>query len=508
MASSKRLGFFWGEEKISVVEFEKNTPVQVVSAPLGARSNTSSPFSSSLTEEIQITAILQKMLKDNHISGGSFYVSLPMKDIILRSFIIPFLKPDVIQDAIKFEAKKYMPFDIQDLAFVYHTIPFLEGQTKRLQVIFFAVRKEVLARYGRIFKQVNAEVSYGEPYMVSLTKALLFRKEIKSGDHLAFLILDKNSGRICFIDKGIPQFIREFSISSTPQAEAQDPTETLNSKIVDEVGNSFDFYARQFSGDRIEQMMVASDFIQGDLISLLETELKIKLTKFSPTITTAKHGQSNDMDAIYAMGACVNPPMDSLSGFNFLKENKSKPFLQSSSLESLVVYKEILYVFIACLLVLAGAYFFYQMQLKATQKQCDQLTAQEGAFLNQPLGSINDETLANSAKLLAFKDIRMKSDMTYIILRVASHLPQGVLLNDLNIKYEQSDSVNAHVTIDMTGDVFRDDPDEQIAVVNKVFSSFRYDKDLSRFITSVNLDSLKREEFKGQQVTGFTIRCS
>ena len=216
MASSKRIGFFWGEERVTIVEFEKNAPLQVVVSPLGSKTNTSSPFSSNLTEEIQITVILKKMLQDNHITGGTFCVSLPMKEIILRSFVIPYVKPDDIQNAIKFEAKKYMPFDIQDLSFVYYTIPFAENQTKRIQVIFFAARKEVLARYERIFKQVNMVVSYCEPYIVSLTKALLFRKEINPADHLAFLILDKNIGRICFIDKGIPQFIREFPISPSP----------------------------------------------------------------------------------------------------------------------------------------------------------------------------------------------------------------------------------------------------------------------------------------------------
>ena len=137
-----------------------------------------------------------------------------MKEVILRSFSIPFVKPDEMHSAVKFEAKKYMPFDIQDLSFVFYTVPFTEGANKRLQVIFFAARKEVLARYERIFKQVNAMVSYCEPYMVSLTKSLLFRKEIKPTDHLAFLVLDKNLGRICFIDQGIPQFIREFSMST------------------------------------------------------------------------------------------------------------------------------------------------------------------------------------------------------------------------------------------------------------------------------------------------------
>ena len=96
------------------------------------------------------------MLQDNQITGAPFYVSLPMKEIILRSFVIPFVKREDIQNAIKFEAKKYLPIDIQDLSFVFYTIPFTENKIKRLQVIFFAVRKEVLDRYERIFKQVNA----------------------------------------------------------------------------------------------------------------------------------------------------------------------------------------------------------------------------------------------------------------------------------------------------------------------------------------------------------------
>jgi len=508
MASSKRIGFFWGEEKITVVEFEKNTPLQVASLPLGSKTNASSPFSSNLTEEIQITAILQKMLKDNHIAGGSFYVSLPTKDIILRSFIIPFVRPDEIQTAIKFEAKKYMPFDIQDLSFVFHTIPFAEGQSKRLQVIFFAVRKEVLARYDRIFKQVNAEVSYCEPYMVSLSKALLFRKEVKSTDQFAFLILEQNLGRICFIDQGIPQFIREFSVGASSQSEeATDSKEDLNSRIVNEVANSFDFYSRQFSGEHIEQMLVSSNLVQNDLMNLLETELKVKLKKFSPVIVGAR-GQNDDMDAIYAMGACVAPPIGSLSGFNFIGRNKSKSSFQSGPVIDFIAYKDIIYVLFICLAVLAGVYFFFQTKLQTVQKQYNALVAQEGAFSSELIDGIQTESQQNIDKLAQYKDIRMKSEMTFIILRMASHLPEGVLLNNLNIRYDSNDSVNAHVSIDMRGDVSAEDADGQIGVVNKVFSAFKYDKELSRFITNVNLDSLNREQFKGRQVTGFSIHCS
>ena len=100
MVSSKRIGFFLGEEKITLVEFEKNVPLHVISSPLDSKTNVSSPFTSNLAEEIQITAIFKKMLQDNRITDGPFYVSLPMKEIILRSFVIPFVKQEDVQNVI------------------------------------------------------------------------------------------------------------------------------------------------------------------------------------------------------------------------------------------------------------------------------------------------------------------------------------------------------------------------------------------------------------------------
>jgi Tfp pilus assembly PilM family ATPase len=509
MATSKKLGFYWGEEKITVVEFEKNAPLQVVNLPIGSKTNAASPFNSNLTEEIQITAVLQKMLQDNQISDTPFYVSLPMKEIILRSFILPLLKTDVLEDAVKFEAKKYMPFDVEDLSYVFYTVPFVEGQVKRQQVIFFAARKEVLARYERIFKQVNAEVSYCEPYMVSLTKALLYRKDIKPTDHFAFLVIDKNVGRICFIDQGIPQFIREFPIISPLQQEgAQGSVEILNTKIVNEVGNSFDFYARQFNGERIEQMLITSDFVQAGLLDQLESELKVKITKFTPVVNTGMRGQSSDMDAIYALGACVAPPIESLSGFNFLGDHKPKFSLMASLSLALKLYRDILYVFLICLGVLAFFFLFYQMQSGAAQKQYDLLSSQQRTFSNKPVDTITNETQGQMSKLQKYRDIRLHSEISIIILRVASHLPEGAVLNTLDIKYESGDSVKSHVDIEMKGDIFKEDPDEQLAAVNKVFSDLKQDKVLSRFIDKVNLGTLTRELFDNKQVTGFNIHCS
>jgi len=509
MASTKRIGFFWGEEKITIVDFDKNLPLKVVSSPLGSKTGTPSPFSSNLTEEIQITAILQKMLQDHQIKGVAFYVSLPMKEIILRSFIIPMVKDEEIQSAIKFEAKKYMPFDIQDLTFVFHTIPFSENQTKRLQVIFFAARKEVLARYDRIFKQVNAEVAYCEPYMVSLTKSLLFKKEIKTTDHLAFLILEKTLGRICFIDEGIPQFIREFPLASpTTPEEAPESSESLNLKIVNEVGNSFDFYARQFNGERIEQMLVSSEFVQKDLLNVLETELKVKIKKISPVISSGGGVQSSDMDAVFAMGACVTPSLECLSEFNFLGQKTSKSKYKSIISLGLKSYKDIIILMVLCAACLLGEFGYFQFQIKGTESNYHMVSAKEGDFLSEPTDSVQSDVSQNTDLLNKYKGIRTKSDVSLILLKIASHLPIGAKLTDLTIKYDDTDSNKAKINIEMSGTVYKDDPNDEIVVANHIYSELKADTQLIKIVDKVELISLNSENNNGKLITNFTIHCS
>jgi hypothetical protein len=97
--------------------------------------------------------------------------------------------------------------------------------------------------------------------------------------------------------------------------------------------------------------------------------------------------------------------------------------------------------------------------------------------------------------------------MVLILLKVASHLPQGAMLKELTIKYNQSDPNDAHVTIDMSGDVYEEDPNEEIKVVDQIFSDIKKDKELAKFFKDVTV-SLNLEESGGRQVAGFNIHCS
>lgn len=505
MASS-RIGFCWGEEKLTLVEFGKNSPLKVITAPLAPRGNVSQ-FTSNLSEEIQITGMVQSMMKDNRIASKSIYVSLSMKEIILRTFVIPFVKPEDVSNAVKFEARKYLPMDIQEVDFVFHVVPVTENKIKRLQIILFATRKETMARYHRIFKQVNTSVAYCEPWVVSLTKVLLFKKEINTQNHIAFLSLYKNSGSICFIDEGIPQFIREFSVAADFSDESSlIPVDALRAKIINEVENSLDFYARQFNREKIEQLLVSGEEIGDELFSSLEGELKIKLRKIAPAVTLGASGQSNDMDALCAMGACVAPSTTPLAEFNFIQQEVSKSKLETELVRAYKQYKEILVVLGLCVMALGGIFLLLQAQLKATQLQYNQMSSSLAAFANTSINDIQSQTQDSTDKLAAYKNIRTKSNMVLMVLKIASHLPRGAMLTGLKIEY-LGDPGSEHISIDIDGTVSVDDPNVQIAMINQIFLDFKNDKELAALVPNVKLISLKRTDINNKPITSFTIHC-
>jgi hypothetical protein len=142
--------------------------------------------------------------------------------------------------------------------------------------------------------------------------------------------------------------------------------------------------------------------------------------------------------------------------------------------------------------------------LQSSNKEYKQILFQEGVAASQASDSIQADLTGNVDLLTKYKQIKTRSDVAFIVLRIASHLPKGALLNQIHI--DSSDPI--HVIVDMQGDVYQENAEARIAVINGVSASIKNDLKLNRFFKHVDLVSLNQETIEGRQVTGFTIRCS
>ena len=119
---------------------------------------------------IGLLDILQKTVRNKGFSTTETYLSLPSKDILIRWFLIPWMKTSEIQAVVSFEAKKYIPFDIEETAYTYYPTTVTKDGGRQIGILFVAIRKNTIEKYINILIQAGLNIVYSEPGAMSLDR--------------------------------------------------------------------------------------------------------------------------------------------------------------------------------------------------------------------------------------------------------------------------------------------------------------------------------------------------
>jgi Tfp pilus assembly PilM family ATPase len=147
-------------------------------------------------EEIQLTppqnhhdnivAALRKGLSKLKAKPEGVYSVLASSDSIIRYFDIPPLPKSEQAQAIKFEAKKYIPFKIDEIVSDFKTLS-MPGPKKTIAVFFMAAAKDKINSQVDIFKRAETEVVGIDIVPYTLMRMLLLGKKIHAKDNVAIL---------------------------------------------------------------------------------------------------------------------------------------------------------------------------------------------------------------------------------------------------------------------------------------------------------------------------------
>ncbi len=123
MAEEKQLGIFWDDDALYFTatlgtDLEKTFRIPIEEESGGTiKDGPLSPGGMALISAIQST------LQKEKIPSSVVNLSLPAKEIIFRSFVIPWMQQHELTSVVEFEASKYIPFSLDELSFSFHPIP-------------------------------------------------------------------------------------------------------------------------------------------------------------------------------------------------------------------------------------------------------------------------------------------------------------------------------------------------------------------------------------------------
>ncbi len=514
MASVRQeLGIYWDTEGLFCVETQAAVAVKTFFIPFPVNIQTPGEKKYSGTSA-DLGSLILKAFHEHNIRPATVNVCLPTKDIIFRSFIIPWMQNHEIKNVVHFEASKYIPFPLKDLAYCFYPIFFKANDLRRIRVIFAAIKKDILEYYIQSFMETKLDVNVIEPAPLSLTRIFVLKNLIASEQTFAVLQYQGREGKIIIVDQGVPQFVREFRLDSQQNVESQ---QSLTHFLANEVTISMEYVNRQ-NNLRIEQLVFVSSTLSQEIVLNLEQELELPVIALSSETVFEKMGVS-DVGYLQAYGAALTSTV-SIPAELFLFSKKAgqtgKP--QQAQSAQLFNYKSITKTLIFCAMFLLMNFFLsYQFQSQDRQTLLS-LKQKLGASEASSMDTLKADDVVLQKKLDYFNNLRIKTEASHVLTAIPNLLTKGTWLKTLTISYKnlqdgKKQDKNSPVLsaetlmVDLEGYNYSENQEKQFSLVNLFLKNLKEDTYFSKRFEKIQIETIRAQKLEGQNVTAFKIQC-
>lgn len=213
---NKVLGIDIGTAGIKIVEIEhKDNKFELINYGL-SQADLKSGFKTSDLSPQEIGLLIKKILKKMDTSTKKTIMSLPLPLSFSVLIEMPAMGQNELTAAIPYEAKKYIPVPIDDVALDWLVVdesypqpsdPMIKGKTqvdnkKKVQVLLVAVPSETIKKYTQVAKSAGLQLQTLEIESFAMARSLV------SNDPKAYLVVDfgTKGTNVVIIEKGDVRF--------------------------------------------------------------------------------------------------------------------------------------------------------------------------------------------------------------------------------------------------------------------------------------------------------------
>jgi type IV pilus assembly protein PilM len=149
-----------------------------------------------------------------------FGVSLGVSgsDVIVKQISLPLMDEDEVASALRFEARKHLPFDPQGMVIDYQILGRYHSE-KRLDVLLAAVSQDHLARHLAVLKALGIDADIVDAAPLALTNALVHRADVDRDAHV-LLDIGHTASHLTLFQRGEPYFSRRLEFGGRHLTES------------------------------------------------------------------------------------------------------------------------------------------------------------------------------------------------------------------------------------------------------------------------------------------------
>lgn len=210
-------------------------------------------FSKTVSREISKKNVtpetIRELFLNEDIKETAVTATIPEESVMLRRFVMPLIPQKQRNAAVRFEAKRHIPFNIEEIISGYYIIR--EDRIRNtMDVLFVAAKKDDVDSVLILLQNAGLIVEKIEPASLALIKTLILTGNLaESSPPVAILhFFSKTDGQVIIVENGIPYLKREISFTSKEFK--------LEEQVLNEIRLSLSYYKREFSEKNIAKVII------------------------------------------------------------------------------------------------------------------------------------------------------------------------------------------------------------------------------------------------------------
>ena len=444
-----------------------------------------------------IGAEIGEILTQLNIEKGSYvYLTLPEKDVILRSFILPWMSRKEIESGISFEIEKYVPFKIEELVWDYSYKRFVKK--KKIIISFLAIKKRQFEQIEKIISSQDLKLSLIEPHFFSLFRLIKNRKEYLKFKCLAIFDFTSLDCSFTFFFEEFALFNHSFSLRDlVPDLDLS--SKAIKAKVSEEIRFSLQYFRREFNIFSLDKLVIIAkekSFDQ-EFFSSLREDLEIDMDViFLKELTSA---QIEDVEKVEAYAATQ---IDSFP-VKFTPIRKEKEGFLFTTITTVKIEKTLLKFFLIQTLV--GVFFltlitvFFQMKtnkLAIEAKEKERRIA-SSSFKGKSIKSLK-KILEERRKSLEEINKISPQEVSFLFEDIEKNIPEGMWLESLRVNFEEGRG-------SISGYIYLDNYFNEKEKIEEFISRLSESSKIGKLFPHIKVSERKRRKIRDFEVTYFEI---
>jgi type IV pilus assembly protein PilM len=285
-----------------------------------------------LMDSVTIIDTIRELINTSKVKTKDIVTSISGHSVIVKKITLPYMTDAELEESIKWEAERYIPFDINDVNIDFQTFGSNPENPEVMDIVLVAAKKDIINDYVSVIMEAGLNPVIIDIDAFALENMLAINYEIGKGEVVAVANIGASTTNINILRNNVSAFTRDIfkggnqvtediqrqlhvdydeaekikvgsKVEVTSRSVVQNLLKTNSESLAVEIRNSLDFFQSSSTYEKISKLYLSgggSKIKDFDLI--LQQEIGIPVELVNPFMKVEYNEKNFDTEYLREIG--------------------------------------------------------------------------------------------------------------------------------------------------------------------------------------------------------------